>query len=87
MWLKLPGDHFIDTEDCGQLYPGRDEAGYGAILFASGVTLLRFHSVEAAAESLVNLFMVWARNRTALFLIPEGNTWVLPDLNVKKGVG
>lgn len=87
MWLKLPGDHFLDTEDCGQMYPGRDESGYAAILFGSGATLLRFGTIEEAAQSLRNLFLIWARNRTALYLIPTGLTWETPDLNEKKGAG
>lgn len=85
MWLNLPGPHFLDMDDCGQFYIGRDEAGYPAILFASGVTLLRFGTLEDAGESLLNLFLMYARNRTAAYLTPCGNTWVTPDLNQKKG--
>lgn len=47
------------------------------------VLLMRFHRTEHAVESLSNLFKVWARNRNALYLTPQGNMWVLPDLKEK----
>lgn len=91
MWLKLPGPHFHPmTEEGGGLFvlPRCQGSEYMPGIYIPGPEekpqmLLGFSHPEHAAESLNNLFLVWARHPNVKYLTPKGNTWVLPDLKEK----
>lgn len=92
MWLKLPGPHFHPvSEGTGQLFVMPQVRGsewtpgiYYVNREGEAERLLSFACSEHAAESLNNLFIVWARNKAALYLVPSGNTWILdPALKEK----
>lgn len=86
MWLKLPGPHMHPmSEEGGGLFvlPSCQGSEYMPGIYrarfsdGSPECLIRFAHREHAAESLSNMFLVWARNPGARYLIPKGNTWIL----------
>lgn len=73
---NLPGmPEYQPCDQCGQM----TERSY-----FKPTLLLRFGSTEHAAESLSNLFIMWAHCKNALYLVPQGVYWVLdPALKEK----
>lgn len=94
VWLKLPGPHFHPlTENEGGLFvlPRCEGRSYEPGIYRPGLgpddepqMLIRFANSQHAAESLNNLFLVWARHPDIKYLTPSGNTWIPPDLNKPK---
>lgn len=93
MWLKLPGPHFhpLTEQPGGQVYvlPQCRGSEWMPGIYYTDATgeprkLLSFTCPEHAAESLSNLFIMWAHCKNALYLVPNGVYWILdPALKEK----